>query len=134
MRPQCFRWTARPATSLTYEADTPQPDHLEWLTGHVDRTLLLRQDERGVHYRSLYMPEAAAAHAEDIADDTTLDILRAYFVLDVSLVDLIQHWTRTDVNFVKKTKSGLFGGIRVLKQDPWEALVSCVSAVRHGLS
>jgi N-glycosylase/DNA lyase len=54
-------------------------------------------------------------------------MLRRYFALDgISLVDLYADWSRRDPNFIKKTSDGRFAGIRVLRQDAWEALIAFV--------
>lgn len=56
--------------------------------------------------------------------DTTYDLLRAYFVLDVSLVGLYQDWSRRDSVFSSKVASGEWDGLRVVRQDSWETMVS----------
>jgi hypothetical protein len=74
-------------------------------------------------YSALYPLDQHDAYHRDLKEDTTLPIVRQYLSLDVSLSDLYAEWSRTDRNFVKQTSHGRYGGIRVLKQDPWETLV-----------
>lgn len=57
-------------------------------------------------------------------DAETLDWINDYFQLDVDLKELYRAWSGRDPIF-----NGLqerFSGIRILRQDPWENLVSCV--------
>ena len=56
-------------------------------------------------------------------DAETLLWLRDYFQLDVDLVMLYDEWSEKDPVFAKLR--GRFEGIRMLRQDPWENLISC---------
>lgn len=80
-----------------------------------------------MYYRSLYPYKPPhTAYAADLASNTTLPLLRSYFQLDTPLVPLYSDWSEHDDKF--KRKMGREGprleGIRVLKQDEWETLVS----------
>jgi N-glycosylase/DNA lyase len=85
----------------------------------------------GIHYRSLFPLIHRPAYIEDLLSDTTLPLLRAYFQLDTPLAPLYAEWAARDPNFKKKVdKEGArLEGIRVLSQDPWENLVSCVASL-----
>jgi hypothetical protein len=93
--------------------------------------LPFRFSAAGVHYRSLYPMTSKEAYEADVSNDTTLSMLRRYFALDdgASLVELYADWSKRDANFTKKTSDGRFAGIRVLKQDSWEALIAYVFIV-----
>jgi len=49
--------------------------------------------------------------------------LRDYFQLEVDLVMLYNEWSEKDPVFAKLRRR--FEGIRMLRQDPWENLISC---------
>ncbi|KAI9446071.1 hypothetical protein H4582DRAFT_1903229 [Lactarius indigo] len=53
--------------------------------------------------------------------------LRDYFQLDVDLVKLYSERAERDPVFCKSRTR--FEGIRMLRQDPWENLVSCTPTV-----
>lgn len=83
----------------------------------------------GLYYRSLYPPHPPYdAFVEDLKTDTTLNWIKSYFQLDTPLEPLYDQWAAGDARFKKKVESAGEGlrGIRVLKQDEWETLVSCV--------
>jgi N-glycosylase/DNA lyase len=58
-------------------------------------------------------------------DAETLSWLKDYFQLNVDLVKLYEEWSEKDPVFAKLR--GRFEGIRMLRQDPWENLISCAS-------
>jgi hypothetical protein len=120
----------------------------EYAMAWKDRTVVLRQEgkstrscgdgtsadlpfaaAKGIHYRSLYPREPPhTSYLADVADDTTLALVRAYFQLDTRLVPLYKSWSR-DPHFKKKVDEGgtRLLGIRILSQDPWETLISYAS-------
>jgi N-glycosylase/DNA lyase len=74
-------------------------------------------------YRSIY-PVNVQVDASPWPDpeQETLSFLRDYFQLDIDLVALYESWSKSDPIF-----NGLmprFTGIRILRQDPWENLIS----------
>lgn len=89
--------------------------------------------DAGIHYRSLFPASATGttAHALDSSLDTTLPLLRDYFLLDSArLSDLYAEFSERDARFKKVVESDGVGervrGLRVCKQDEWEALVAYV--------
>lgn len=59
--------------------------------------------------------------------------IRDYFQLDrVSLRDCYQRWSKIDPNFAKKSAN--FQGIRMLRQDPWENLISFICSSNNNIS
>lgn len=64
--------------------------------------------------------------------DDTEDLLRDYFNLSVNLESLYKHWSSVDPNFLKK--SAAFSGIRILRQDPWENVVSFICSSNNNIS
>ena len=59
---------------------------------------------------------------EAARDAETLLWLKDYFQLDVDLIRLYNEWSEKDPVFAKLR--GRFEGIRMLRQDPWENLIS----------
>jgi N-glycosylase/DNA lyase len=73
-------------------------------------------------------PESTASPEVEAARDAeTLLWLKDYFQLDVDLVKLYDEWGEKDHVFAKLR--GRFEGIRMLRQDPWENLISCASVL-----
>ncbi|BGO97618.1 glycosylase/lyase [Rhodotorula toruloides ATCC 204091] len=134
---QSFRWHR--CTPITATIDAPQSaDSEEWALAHAGRTLVLRQDDSGIYYRALYpFSPPHTAYIADLATDTSTPLLRAYFQLDVNLDDLYRQWARDDPKFRRKIESDLekrLEGIRVLKQDEWETLVSFICSANNNIA
>lgn len=93
---------------------------IEWRLTLPDRVVCLRQTHDTLYYRAIFPVEEHAVH--DKAQDTTLAWLKDYFQLDVDLVKLFS----TVHDPVFQGALGRFeGAIRMLRQDPWESLISC---------
>ena len=58
-------------------------------------------------------------------EEETLAFIRDYFQLDTDLLELYDSWSTSDPVFASLRER--FQGIRMLRQDPWECLISCVS-------
>lgn len=71
-----------------------------------------------------------SAHTED--DDDTEDLLRNYLNLEPNLTALYEQWSAADANFKKRAPK--FTGIRILKQDPWEALIGFICSSNNNIS
>ena len=65
-------------------------------------------------------------------DDHLLHILKHYLNLSSNLTDLYEQWSSQDPNFKKKASQ--FTGIRILRQDPWEALVSFICSSNNNIA
>ncbi|GAA5853721.1 hypothetical protein JCM9279_000287 [Rhodotorula babjevae] len=139
---QSFRWhRLSPATATLPDSPTPTPAPLEhteeWAFAWEDRTVVLRQDDDGLHYRSLYPYKPPhAAFLADLERDTSLPFLRRYFNLDTALSPLYTDWSARDAKFKRKVELGgsYLEGIRVLKQDEWETLVSFICSANNNIS
>ena len=112
---QSFRWSTIPLGS-----DVP-PTH-EYRLCLRDRVVCLRQTSDALYYRAIY-PDPQPNQAQLVArEKETVAWLKDYFQLDVNLQELYNEWASRDHNFARLQHR--FGGIRVLRQDPWECLIS----------
>ena len=108
----------------------------EWRCALRGRILCLNQDSSHLHYRSYdrdspTLTAPAAEHKED-NNDPALSLVKHYFNLDVNLTDLYAQWSSLDPNF--KQKAPRFSGVRILQQDPWEALVCFICSSNNNIN
>jgi N-glycosylase/DNA lyase len=113
---QSFRWTAYPLLP-------PGPSH-EYRFCLKDRAVCLQQTTDTLFYRTAYPDPQPNCVQRALKNAETLVWLNDYFQLDVDIVDLYKEWALKDAIFA--SVQGRFGGIRMLRQDPWENLVSYV--------
>lgn len=112
---QSFRWSIIPLDSKT------SPTH-EYRLCLRDRVVCLRQTPETLYYRAVY-PDPQPDRAQLLLrDKETVAWLQDYFQLDVDLQKLYNEWATRDANFARLQNR--FCGIRVLRQDPWECLIS----------
>ncbi|KAH9993756.1 DNA glycosylase [Russula vinacea] len=84
-------------------------------------------------YRSVFPPDSPASpELKTTRDAETLLWLRDYFQLDVDLVMLYDEWSEKDPVFAKLR--GRFEGIRMLRQDPWENLISFICSSNNNIT
>lgn len=121
---QSFRWSCYPLSS-----ESSHTTH-EYRLCLRDRIVCLRQSPDYLFYRSVFPGEQLSEVQQGARDEETLAWLKDYFQLDVDLVKLYDQWSERDQVF-DKLKSR-FPGIRILRQDPWETLVSCVTRFSTG--
>ncbi|KAF3484048.1 uncharacterized protein GIQ15_03372 [Arthroderma uncinatum] len=116
----------------------------EWTCSLYGRILSLRQDSDSLWYRS-YKPSTVepttlptppistpATERATPDDDDTEELIRHYFNLDYNLSDLYEQWAASDPNFKKKAVQ--FAGIRIMRQDAWETLVSFICSSNNNIS
>lgn len=141
---------SRPETDAKTESEDEKVDVKATVPSHEyrfalkDRVVCLRQDEASLFYRSVFPAskeiaknaskskprEKSEVKVEDEAigvpvdrDEETVTWLKDYFQLDVDLVKLYGEWAAKDAVF-RDTVKERFAGIRMLRQDPWENVVS----------
>jgi N-glycosylase/DNA lyase len=115
---QSFRWSIYPLHS----ALPSDPTH-EYRLCLQDRVVCLRQSPDTLFYRAVFPDASVPPETASTRDTETLEWLRVYFQLDVDLVKLYGEWAERDPVFARlRTR---FEGIRMLRQDPWENLISC---------
>ena len=64
-------------------------------------------------------------------DEDTEDLVRHYLNLEPNLTDLYEQWSTADLNFKKRAPK--FAGVRILKQDAWEALVGFICSSNNNI-
>ncbi|PYH48801.1 8-oxoguanine glycosylase OGG1 [Aspergillus saccharolyticus JOP 1030-1] len=82
------------------------------------------------HLRNISDDTSAATAAIDT--DPILPLLTAYFNLPANLTNLYEGWSKHDANFRKKAPQ--FTGIRILRQDAWEALIGFICSSNNNIS
>lgn len=125
------------------------PESDEWRCVLRGRIVSLQQDPSHLYYRS-YAPQSTlltppsttpTPHADlekplssgkDPKTDETLAIITHYLNLTSNLTELYTQWSDSDPNFKKKAPN--FTGIRILRQDAWEALVSFICSSNNNIA
>ena len=116
---QSFRWSC--LRLLTTENG---PTH-EYRFCLRDRVVCLRQTSDTLFYRAVFPDPQPLASQLAQRDTETLVWLRKYFQLDTDLISLYEQWSERDKVFARFRDR--FIGIRIIRQDPWENVVSYVS-------
>jgi N-glycosylase/DNA lyase len=65
-------------------------------------------------------------------DDDTLALVKHYFNLRLNLGQLYEKWAASDPNFKKRAPK--FTGVRILRQDPWEALIGFICSSNNNIT
>lgn len=122
---QSFRWTIYPlfVPGVQIPPDQTLPTH-EYRLCLRDRVVCLRQSSEALFYRSMFPGPPLKPKEEDTMEAETLAWIHDYFQLDVDLATLYEQWSKRDPVFQGIEKR--FAGIRMLRQDPFENLVSYV--------
>ena len=79
-------------------------------------------------------PPSSSPHSNSeyqLDDDDTEELVRHYLNLGPNLTDLYEQWSTADKNFKKKAPR--FTGVRILKQDAWEALVGFICSSNNNI-
>ncbi|KAF5373836.1 hypothetical protein D9758_000640 [Tetrapyrgos nigripes] len=122
---QSFRWSIFP---LAPPADASH----EYRLGLRDRVVCLRQSPTHLYYRSVYPDPQPSETQSRLLDAETLLWLKDYFQLDVDLAGLYLEWGNRDKVFLGLKER--FSGIRMLRQDPWENLISFICSSNNNIS
>lgn len=83
-------------------------------------------------YRSVFPEPALSPAQESEREAETLLWLKDYFQLNVDLLKLYDEWSERDAVFMGFRRR--FEGIRVLRQDPWENLVSFICSSNNNIT
>jgi len=104
------------------------------------RIISLRQDAEHLHYRATFpsitttplTPPPSKAPSVAPEDDDTTALIHHYFNLTPNLSQLYEQWAASDANFKKRAPR--FTGIRILRQDAWEALIGFICSSNNNIS
>ena len=128
---QSFRWLIYPLANPEGQGETAQPGQPshEYRLCLRDRVICLRQSQEALLWNAVFPNPPTSPEETAKRDAETLEWINDYFQLDVDLKELYQAWSKRDPIF-----NGLqerFSGIRILRQDPWENLISYVVFVSY---
>ncbi|KKZ63491.1 N-glycosylase/DNA lyase [[Emmonsia] crescens] len=137
----CINTTLRCGQSFRWQKSGDN----EWSCALYGRIVSLRQDPTHLHYRSYFPsgprtlptpPSSVPASRREESSyekvDDTEALISNYFNLDLNLTDLYEQWSTADKNFKKKAPQ--FTGIRILRQDAWEALISFICSSNNNIA
>jgi len=91
------------------------------------RVLLLEQEPDHLRYKEIF--PVTPIEGSEIS---SVDLLNDYFNLPTNLKSLYKTWSDRDPHFSKKAVT--FTGIRMLRQDPWENLISFICSSNNNIS
>ncbi|KAJ4372075.1 8-oxoguanine glycosylase ogg1 [Neocucurbitaria cava] len=132
----CINTTLRCGQSFRWRKSAED----EWSMALHERILSLRQDADHLHYRAIYpavtssLPTPPPSYAPSVAsdEDDTLALIEHYFNLTPNLGQLYEQWAASDANFKKRAPK--FTGVRILRQDAWEALIGFICSSNNNIS
>ncbi|KAL8812071.1 MAG: hypothetical protein Q9200_001306 [Gallowayella weberi] len=113
-----------------------------WMCALYGRVLSIRQDASHLYYQAAFAetpselptpPSSAPSPESDplSEDDDTEALVYHYLNLGPNLTKLYEQWSKVDANFEKKAPR--FAGVRILKQDAWEALVGFICSSNNNI-
>ena len=113
-----------------------------WSCALHGRILSFRQDATHLHYTATFpehtqappSPPSSAPTSETgqtFEIDDTEALVHHYLNLGINLTNLYEQWSTADVNFKKKAPK--FTGVRILRQDAWEALVGFICSSNNNI-
>lgn len=119
---QCLSLLSSPATPTKLPTTVIDSPPHEWRLALDDRVICLRQAPTTLYYRALFPLDTISPEEDALREASTVAWLRDYFQLDIDLVKLYEQWSEKDAVFRKIQDR--FGGIRMLRQSPWENVIS----------
>jgi N-glycosylase/DNA lyase len=114
-----------------------------WSIALHNRIITLHQDPQYLYFRSIHptttlttpptppSSKPASPPASSFEDDT-LALLHHYLNLTPNLTSLYAQWSASDPNFARKAPQ--FTGIRILRQDAWEALIGFICSSNNNIA
>lgn len=128
----CIDTTLRCGQSFRWKKSTNEN---VWSCAIHGRLISLRQDATHLHYRAIFPTSKKSSSSkvkQEDGEDGTEEFLRHYLNLEHNLEALYEQWSIADANFKKKAPK--FTGIRILRQDAWEALVEFICSSNNNIS
>ncbi|KZO97918.1 DNA glycosylase, partial [Calocera viscosa TUFC12733] len=125
-----------PSSSIDPSSSPTEPTH-EYRLCLPDRLVCLRQSPSHLFYRAVFPPSSSSSSSNSLPEseaDSTLAWLTSYFQLPIDLPALYARWSSTDPAFARLSSRPALAGIRVLRQDPWECLLSFICSQNNHIS
>jgi N-glycosylase/DNA lyase len=99
----------------------------------------LKQDSNCLHYRAIFpaitdvplTPPSSITPSVAEEEDDTGELVKHYLNLGPNLANLYLQWSSADRNFGKKAPK--FAGVRILRQDAWEALIGFICSSNNNI-
>mmetsp|Transcript_1430 Transcript_1430/g.1546 ORF Transcript_1430/g.1546 Transcript_1430/m.1546 type:complete len:377 (-) Transcript_1430:3-1133(-) len=108
-----------------------------WSYTTNNKIILLKQDEEYIHYSWIASEEMHTQLKLNCHfDKETFEFIKDYFNLPIKLETLYEEWIEKDGLFKlssKKSAFDQFTGIRILRQDPWETLISFICSSNNNV-
>ncbi|RKF65106.1 N-glycosylase/DNA lyase [Erysiphe neolycopersici] len=132
----CIDTTLRCGQSFRWR----KTQHDEWSCALHGRIVSLRQDSTYLYYKStwpsakylnLSSSTASTNGDSNVEGDDTKALLQRYLNLEPNLTLHYEHWSLIDPNFKKKAPT--FSGVRILRQDAWEALIGFICSSNNNI-
>ncbi|MCJ1352479.1 MAG: 8-oxoguanine glycosylase ogg1 [Icmadophila ericetorum] len=134
----CIDTTLRCGQSFRWR----KSDDNVWSCALHGRILSLRQDSNHLHYRATFPdsfeapPTPPSSQPPSLdgpvqGDDDTEAMVKHYLNLEPNLTSLYEQWSSSDMNFKKRAPK--FTGVRILKQDAWEALIGFICSSNNNI-
>ncbi|TVY48974.1 N-glycosylase/DNA lyase [Lachnellula occidentalis] len=133
----CLDTTLRCGQSFRWKKSNNE----EWSCALHGSILSLKQDDTHLHYRSIRLNSTSSLSPPASAKTSVLEALnegaetealvKQYLNLAPDLTSLYEQWSSVDANFKKRAPK--FTGVRILKQDAWEALVGFICSSNNNI-
>lgn len=133
----CLATTLRCGQSFRWR----QCEDQTWACTLRGRIVQLTQDPSHIQYRSIWPapceapltpPSSVPPTVDGKSDsDDTKDLIHHYLNLGPNLDSLYAQWSAADPNFKKKAPK--FTGVRILRQDAWEALIGFICSSNNNI-
>lgn len=102
-----------------------------WSFTTKDRIVLLKQDNEHLHYAHV-LKKGVSDSPKQL--ELTRLFVHDYFNLLVKLEELYDQWRVADAKYRKRSDPfSTFTGIRILRQDPWETLISFICSSNNNV-
>lgn len=132
----CIETTLRCGQSFRWR----KTEHDEWSCALHGRIVSLKQDSTHLYYKTtwpsikslnLTSPAASTNSDSNIVGDDTKSLLQRYLNLEPNLTSFYERWSLIDPNFKKRAPT--FSGVRILRQDAWEALIGFICSSNNNI-
>ncbi|KAK6205275.1 DNA glycosylase [Scheffersomyces amazonensis] len=108
-----------------------------WSFALQDRIVLLKQQEQSIEYSHIMQEDLEGKKPSHVLEKETYTFIHDYFNLNTNLDNLYKSWIKFHQPFNKKNSKispfTEFQGIRIIRQDPWECLISFICSSNNNV-